>query len=199
MSKPITTLNDYTKTLSAALASVSTESVQEFNNAIYWNAKYGRRIFVCGNGGSAAIAEHLTCDCMKGISMDTSISPDIVSLASNFPLISAIANDISYDEIFAKQLEWQGRYGEDLLIVISSSGNSPNILSALNTASRMGIKSVSITGFDGGKAKELADVAIHIKSNNYGIIEDATQAIMHFVAQSIRRECATGNPEDIKY
>ncbi|MCA6383572.1 MAG: SIS domain-containing protein [Cytophagales bacterium] len=167
-----------------------------------------RTIYVCGNGGSAAIAEHLACDCVKGVATDSKndFALNVVSLSSNLPMISAIANDIGYDEVFSKQLQWLswnlkdfGNYASDTLIVISSSGNSPNIIKAIEKAKERGMNTVAIVGFDGGKAKELANWTIHIPSDNYGIIEDASQAIMHFMAQEMRRFVSNKNPEDIKY
>jgi phosphoheptose isomerase len=167
-----------------------------------------RTIYVCGNGGSAAIAEHLACDCVKGVATDSKndFALNVVSLSSNLPMISAIANDIGYDEVFSKQLQWLswnlkdfGSYSKDTLIVISSSGNSPNIIKAIEKAKEREMNTVAIVGFDGGKAKELANWTIHIPSDNYGIVEDASQAIMHFMAQEMRRFVSNKNSEDIKY
>ena len=200
MTTPYYTLDSYAAELSRALSTVDLKELDLATRKIY--ATRGN-IYVCGNGGSAAIAEHLTCDCMKGVAMETDLGRwlNITSLASNFPLISAIANDIGYDEVFSKQIEWQvGDHGnDDVLIAISSSGNSPNILNAINKAEEKGMETIAIVGFDGGDAKQLASIAIHIDSDNYGIIEDASQAIMHFMAQQMRRWASKKDPKDIKY
>ena len=203
MTQPYYTLDSYAAELSRALSTVDINALDLATRVIY--ATKGN-IYVCGNGGSAAIAEHLTCDCMKGVAMETELGQklNITSLASNFPLISAIANDIGYDEIFSKQIEWQVKDGvADVLIAISSSGNSPNILNAIAKAEEKGMWTIAIVGFDGGKAKQHANtdtsIIIHIDSDNYGIIEDASQAIMHFMAQMMRRWASNKDPMDIKY
>jgi D-sedoheptulose 7-phosphate isomerase/D-glycero-D-manno-heptose 1,7-bisphosphate phosphatase len=146
----------------------------------------GSCIFSCGNGGSAAIANHLQCDHLKGVSTDTDLAPRVVSLASNVELITAVANDIAYDDVFAYQLRAQARAG-DVLVAISSSGRSPNIIRALTTARDCRVATIALTGFGGGDAGRVADVHIHVDATNYGIIEDLHQAIMHALAQYIRQ------------
>jgi len=203
MTQPYYTLDSYAAELSRALSTVDLKELDWVTRKIY-GAK--GNIYVCGNGGSAAIAEHLTCDCMKGVATETHQGHrlSVTSLASNFPLISAIANDIGYDQIFSKQIEWQATEGDfimsdDVLIAISSSGNSPNIINAINKAEEKGMETIAIVGFDGGEAKRAASSVIHIDSDNYGIIEDASQAIMHFMAQQMRRWVSDKDPKDIKY
>ncbi len=154
---------------------------QEIEKAIF-NFK---DIFVCGNGGSASISEHLSCDHSKGIATNTNLFPRIHSLSSNMSLLTALANDNGYDEIFSAQLLLQAKK-DDLLIVISSSGNSPNIVRALEVANALQMKTISLTGFTGGKAKELSLINLHIPVNNYGIVEDSHQILMHIIAQYIR-------------
>lgn len=143
-----------------------------------------KRIYVCGNGGSAAIADHLVCDCLKGIRTNTKIKPKVISLTSNVPLITAIANDFGYENIFSHQLESLGKK-KDLLIVISSSGNSPNIIEAIRTATAIGMTTIGFCGFDGGEVMDLVDIPIYVGTHNYGIVEDAHQACMHMIAQYI--------------
>ncbi|MGH9917443.1 MAG: D-sedoheptulose-7-phosphate isomerase, partial [Nitrososphaerales archaeon] len=142
----------------------------------------GSVIFSCGNGGSAAIADHLQCDHLKGVRTGTDLLPRVASLASNVDLITAIANDIGYDDVFSYQLQSQSRPG-DVLVAISSSGDSPNILRALLWARAHGMKSIALTGFSGGGARHVADVSIHVTCWNYGIVEDLHQAVMHSLAQ----------------
>jgi len=142
-------------------------------------------IFVCGNGGSAAIAEHLSCDYSKGIATNTALFPKVHSLVSNMSLITALANDTSYEEIFAAQLALQAKK-DDVLICISSSGNSPNIIRALNVANAIQMKTITLTGFDGGKASYFSGINLHIPINNYGVVEDCHQILMHIIAQHIR-------------
>lgn len=145
----------------------------------------GGTIYSCGNGGSAAIANHLACDCLKGIRAGTSIRPKVCSLSTTVELITAIANDISYDDVFSYQLDSLGQPG-DLLIAISSSGSSPNIVKALKLAKEKGLKTLAFTGFGGGESAKVADVSLHVQAENYGVVEDVHQSLMHLLAQYTR-------------
>ena len=144
-----------------------------------------RFIYFCGNGGSAEISNHMKCDFLKGVRTNTDIDTKIMSLSTDIGLITAIANDISYDDIFSYQIEALASKG-DILVTVSSSGNSENIVRAIRSARKMGIKTISLTGFDGGRSSKESDLNLHIKSNNYGVIEDAHQSILHILAQSLR-------------
>jgi D-sedoheptulose 7-phosphate isomerase/D-glycero-D-manno-heptose 1,7-bisphosphate phosphatase len=186
----------YRKMIDEALDTVDMGWLSMMKQEIFRLAKYGYPLLVCGNGGSAAIAEHLSCDHTKGICVDTNLSPFVIALGSNVSLTTAIANDIGYDEIFAKQIEWYGNNNASLL-VISSSGNSPNIINALKVAKKQKMASMALVGFSGGLAKELAEICVHVKSNNYGIVEDCHQIIMHSIAQHIRVENAV-DPKTVK-
>ena len=145
-----------------------------------------RMIYACGNGGSAAISGHLLCDFLKGIQTDTPLRPRVVSLASHIELITAIANDIAYEEVFAYQLRTMAMPG-DVLITISSSGNSENIVRAIDWARANGIGSIAMTGFSGGRSATLADINLHVAAENYGIAEDIHQSMMHALAQYLRQ------------
>ena len=157
---------------------------------------YNRRagVFSCGNGGSASIANHLQCDHIKGVRNKTDLIPRVLSLSNNVELLTAIANDIAYEDIFAYQLESQSAPG-DVLIAISSSGRSANIVRALSWARANGLRTIALTGFEGGAARTIAEVSVHLRGNNYGIIEDLHQAVMHALAQYIRQSRMT--PEEI--
>jgi D-sedoheptulose 7-phosphate isomerase/D-glycero-D-manno-heptose 1,7-bisphosphate phosphatase len=109
----------------------------------------------------------------------------VLSLSSNVEIITAVSNDIGYAESFAHPLSLHGRTG-DLLIAISSSGNSENIVRALKVAESIGMTRITFTGFDGGRCKELSDANIHVISHNYGVVEDVHQACMHVLAQYVR-------------
>lgn len=143
-------------------------------------------VYSCGNGGSAAIADHLQCDHLKGVRTGTDLVPRVVSLSSNVDLVTAIANDIGYEEIYAFQLQSHSRPG-DVLVTISSSGRSANIVHALRWAQAHGLRTIALTGFDGGQARGLADVAVHVDCSNYGIVEDLHQTVMHAIAQFVRQ------------
>jgi phosphoheptose isomerase len=146
----------------------------------------GARMFSCGNGGSASIANHMQCDHTKGVGNGTDLVPKVLSLATNVEVLTAIANDNGYENVFTHQLQTQAEAG-DVLIAVSSSGRSPNIVRALNWAREHGVATIAITGFDGGAARLAADVAIHVDCENYGVIEDLHQMIMHALAQYIRQ------------
>lgn len=155
--------------------------------------KRNATIYTCGNGGSSSIAEHFVCDFLKGASTGTSVQPIVHSLSSNTATITAVANDITYDDIFSFQLERYGKEG-DILLCVSSSGNSPNILRVLSTAKSKNIKTISFVGFSGGGAKDISDDCIHIPNKNYGVVEDVHHSLMHMLAQYIRLK----NLEDLK-
>lgn len=144
------------------------------------------RVFCCGNGGSAAIANHLQCDHVKGVRTGTDLHPRVVSLSANVELLSAIANDLGYEHVYEYQLESQAAPG-DVLIAVSSSGRSPNIVRAVNWARDHGLQVIALTGFDGGDVRVSADVAIHVDCANYGIVEDLHQSVMHMLAQYLRQ------------
>lgn len=148
-----------------------------------------QNVVVFGNGGSAAIADHFCCDFVKGVRTDTNLTPRCTSLASNGPLVSALANDINYNQVFSEQILY---HNPSLAIAVSSSGNSKNILNALQIARGSNIKTVALVGFDGGEVLKTnaADAIIHVKADNYGIVEDCHMMILHSLIQKIRREFA---------
>jgi phosphoheptose isomerase len=153
---------------------------------------YARRagVFACGNGGSASISNHLQCDHLKGVRTFTDLVPRVVSLSNNAELLTAIANDVAYEEVFTYQLQSQATAG-DVLFAISSSGRSANIVRALTWAREHGLRTIALTGFDGGAARTIAEVAVHVNGTNYGIVEDLHQAVMHLLAQYIRQSRMT--------
>ena len=146
----------------------------------------GARIFSCGNGGSASIANHMQCDHVKGIRTATDLSPHVLSLSANVELLTAIANDTGYENVFVYQLQSQSEPG-DVLLAVSSSGRSPNIVRALTWARDHGLRTIAVTGFDGDAARTIAEISVHVDCANYGIVEDLHQAIMHALAQYIRQ------------
>ena len=145
----------------------------------------GATVYACGNGGSAAISNHLVCDHSKGGQTDTDLRPKVVSLSTNIELITAIANDISYDDTFVYQLRTLAEKG-DVLITISASGDSENVVRAAAWAKKNGLKVIAFTGFAGGRTAKLAHVNLHVKGDNYGVVEDAHQSLMHILAQYVR-------------
>ena len=151
---------------------------------------HGGTVWVAGNGGSAAISDHLVCDCTKGTHVPDTGALRAVSLASNGALLTALANDIDYSQVFRVQLEYYLR-ADDAVLLISSSGNSPNVVAACEYARERGVPTIAFVGFDGGKLRTLADVTIWVPVHNYGICEDAHQAIMHCITQYMRARSDT--------
>ena len=181
---------DYAGELARAMASVDMTRIAEAAELLNEAHDRNAAVYACGNGGSASIANHLQCDHVKGVRNGTDLRARVFSLSTNVELFSAIANDHGYDTVFEYQLQSLAKAG-DVLIAVSSSGRSPNIVRALEWASRHGIRTVALTGFSGGAARELADVPVHVRSDNYGVIEDAHQACMHLLAQYVRQSRMT--------
>jgi D-sedoheptulose 7-phosphate isomerase len=177
-------LHDYAAGLELALKGIDAEAVEGARQLIVETAAAGNRIYAVGNGGSAAIADHLCCDLVKGTHVEGHPVIDTVSMTANVALYSAIANDFGFEKVFSRQVEFLGRSG-DLLLAISSSGQSPNIIAGVEAARTAGMKTIGLSGFTGGKLKDIVDVAIHVDAHNYGIVEDAHQAVMHVLAQYI--------------
>ncbi len=176
---------EYFQRMAAAAATIDPSAVTAAGELIAATIHANGRIYSCGNGGSAAIANHLVCDCLKGIRTNTSLRPKVHSLSTTVELITAIVNDIGSEEMFSFQLESMGEPG-DLLIAISSSGSSPNIVRTLKRAREMGMRTIAMTGFSGMPSRELADVSLHVDCDNYGIVEDLHQSLMHILAQYTR-------------
>jgi D-sedoheptulose 7-phosphate isomerase len=177
--------SDYFDLYAKGSASVDRDAISRAGALLADTVARGAMIYSCGNGGSAAIANHLVCDCMKGVRSGSTLKPKVHSLSATIELITAIVNDIGSDDMFSYQLESLGSVG-DTLIAISSSGASPNIIKALNWAKANGMATIAMTGFGGGDAAKIADVSLHVAINNYGVVEDIHQSLMHILAQYLR-------------
>ena len=145
-----------------------------------WQEK--RQVFFCGNGGSAGNAVHLANDFLQGIAKKTGGGLKVQALSANSAVMTCLANDVGYESIFSEQLAVQAQAG-DLLIALSGSGNSPNIVRVIEQAKAMDVKSYAILGFTGGKCKELADVPIHFPVNDMQIAEDMQLIVGHMMMQ----------------
>lgn len=175
-------LSDYSNALHQAIKSVD---LGQLNLAFEELSKFcslDRQIFCIGNGGSHAIADHLSCDFIKGAYKDEAKRLKVIPLGSLASLHSAAANDFGHENAFSQQLRFLAN-SDSLLIAISSSGNSKNILNAVNYHKSNGGICIGMSGFDGGKLKEESDISLHVHSSNYGIVEDAHQTLMHILAQ----------------
>lgn len=172
--------------VSHGFTSINKMMLEKAANTVVDAIVNGKNIFTCGNGASAAIAQHWACDYTKGCSnLEAGIKPRVISLSANIPLMTAISNDISYDDVYSYQLERLANSG-DILITISSSGNSPNVVKVVEAAKKLGVTVISLTGFNGGKSKELCDIPLHVDIQEYEATEDVHQAIMHMIAKYIR-------------
>ncbi len=175
---------NYIFALTNTIDKINLEKLYEASNLISKTIKKNKFIYVCGNGGSAAIANHYICDYFKGLSKYTNLKAKIKSLNSDSYLISAISNDIAYDQVFKLQAE---RYmnKEDILILISSSGNSKNIKEVLKFCNKKKLKTIGFSNFRGGYLAKHSNISIHSKIDNYGIGEDINHILMHLVMQFI--------------
>jgi D-sedoheptulose 7-phosphate isomerase len=176
----------YFAKVAAAAASVDAARLEEAAGLLTRVHRGGGVVFSCGNGGSAAIANHLVCDHCKSVQTDTDLIPRISSLSSTMEVVTAIANDLSYEDVFVYQLRSLARPG-DALVTISSSGDSENVVRAAAWAKDHDIPVIAMTGFSGGRSSGLADVGLHVAADNYGVIEDVHQSLMHILAQYIRQ------------
>jgi D-sedoheptulose 7-phosphate isomerase len=149
--------------------------------------KRGRAIFVMGNGGSASTASHMAVDLMKGTAVDGGYPRmRVICLADNVGTLTAWANDASYEVVFEEQLKNLMTRG-DVVIGLSVSGNSPNILAAMKYARENGATTIGFIGFGGGKLKDLVDIDLTISSRNYGIVEDFHLSLNHIISQFIKK------------
>lgn len=180
-------LKNYIKILKEAASSINYDKLQNIEKIIHSKIINKKKIFICGNGGSASIANHFLCDFNKGIKISSNykLKPKIISLSNNLELILAISNDISFDKIFTHQLENYCSKG-DLVITLSCSGNSPNIIDVLNFCKKNKILTISFTGFATKQIQKKSNINFNINVKNYGVSEDFFQIIMHMLSQSIR-------------
>jgi D-sedoheptulose 7-phosphate isomerase len=155
------------------------ERIVEMILEAYQNSKY---VFIMGNGGSASTASHFACDLGKGTICEGKRRFRVVCLNDNIPLMTALSNDFGYDRVFVEQLMNLVNPG-DLVISITASGNSPNILTAVQYAKDQGAKAIGFIGFGGGKLKEIVDEHIIIANTNYGQVEDVHLILSHAISQ----------------
>ena len=179
---------DYYENLKKSFEYIKTEDLKKVISIlenVYKNGK--NKVMVCGNGGSAALANHFACDHQKILNKIGNLKPFVLSLSSNTSLMTAISNDNNYKFVFSDQIKQIGKRS-DILLAISSSGKSMNIINAINVAKKMSIKTISFTGFDGGKSKKIADLNIHVKSSNYGIVESLHHTLMNLISQFLKNK-----------
>ena len=181
----------YAQRLCSVLTSTDWSAVALLTKGVQEAWEAGHQVFLCGNGGSAGNAVHLANDYIYGVAKRTGGGIKAVALSANPAIITCLANDVGYDCIYSEQLAVLGSEG-DVLIALSGSGNSPNIVKVLEESRARKITSYAILGFDGGRSKSLADVAIHFPINDMQIAEDLQLIVGHMLMQSLQsQQCQT--------
>ena len=178
---------DYIKETQKVYNNLDLKLLEKITLIIQKKIQLNKSIFVCGNGGSAAIANHFLCDFNKGIenSSNKLFNPKVVSLTNSVEMITAIGNDEKFEKVFSRQLENYAK-NDDLLIVFSCSGKSKNISDVLNFAKKKRLDVIKFFGFTNKNSLKKNEITFSLSSNNYGISEDVFQALMHMISQKIR-------------
>lgn len=183
----IKSINDYIELLTKTLEQLSREEINLFINELEDARKRNGTIYIMGNGGSAATASHFVNDFNKGVSEHIEQKFRFVSLNDNVATVMAIANDIGYEAVFEFQL--RGKLTKnDIVIGISGSGNSPNVLNAINYAKSIGAKTIGLTGYTGGELKKIVDLSVHVPVMSMQITEDVHMIFDHLIMAILYKE-----------
>lgn len=178
-------IRQYLDELAETLSRIQVEKVERIVEMIYQAYTDNKQVFILGNGGSAATASHFCCDLGKGAVVDGNPRLRVLSLNDNMALLTAYANDIGYESVFVEQMKNLLQEG-DLVICITGSGKSPNVLQAIEYANKEGATTVGFLGFDGGPAKMMVSEHITVDNNNYGQVEDLHMFLTHCISQCFR-------------
>lgn len=178
-------ITDYSRRLARALEHAPAEAVEALGKALQDAWAQERYVYLCGNGGSAGNAMHLANDLLYGAGANCGGGLRVEALSANTAVLTCLANDVGYEDIYAEQLRVKGREG-DVLIVLSGSGNSPNVVKALETAHQIGMRTFAVLGFSGGRCKELAQHPIHFAVEDMQIAEDLQLVVGHICMQWLR-------------
>jgi D-sedoheptulose 7-phosphate isomerase len=173
--------SEYKAGLLQAIETIDLAKVSEAIELLKTARDENRRIFVCGNGGSASTASHFACDIVKGASFGRQSRFRIMALTDSLPTITAYSNDVSYDCVFAEQLKNFAEPG-DVVMAISGSGNSPNVLQAVEYGKSIGCRTIALTGRDGGKLAPMVEINIQASVPHMGRIEDVHMIVSHMIA-----------------
>lgn len=188
LNPPLQTIADYLQTVAATMQAMDPHEIKRVISLLHKGYQEDKRVLLIGNGGSAANASHFAEDLCKGALLDSTEKRfDVLSLTDNTPFITAVANDLGYEHIFTFQLRQFARPG-DILVAISGSGNSANIIAAAEYARKHGITVVAFTGYSGGKLIGLADYKIHVPLNDMCQTEAVHSVLMHLIVDLLR-EC----------
>jgi len=178
---------NYIRRFNKELASLNLKQIEDVVNVLYDAYKNRRKIFIMGNGGSAATASHFACDLNKNTIAKDKPRFRAISLVDNVSLLTAISNDIGYEDVFVEQLKYLLK-SNDIVIGISGSGNSANVVKALEYAKKIKAVTIGILGFNGGKAKDIVDHFIHVKSCHYGRVEDIHLFLGHIICDYLTKK-----------
>lgn len=182
----VTEFEAYSQRLQKALIAADLSAVARLAEAMRDCWRDGNTLYFCGNGGSAGNAMHLANDFVYGIAKETGVGMRAHALPANSAVVTCLANDLDYSQIFSAQLKVFSRPG-DLLVALSGSGNSANILAAIETAKSLGMTTFAVLGYSGGKAKQMADVSIHFPVDDMQIAEDLQLVVGHMIMQWLYR------------
>lgn len=174
----------YAQLLASQLQSFDWTQIEELATTLEILKQKNRTLYICGNGGSAANAMHVANDFTYGISPKKGQAISVEALSANSAVLTCLGNDIGYENIFSRQLQVKGQAG-DLLVVLSGSGNSENILAAVDVAKSQGMTTAGILGYSGGKVKEKLDIAIHFAVDDMQIAEDLQLVVGHMLMQHL--------------
>ena len=191
-------IDNYFNLLKQSVDGLERSAIESFIDLLLEARKNGNNIYIMGNGGSAATASHFTCDFNKGLSYKKDIRFKMICLNDNIATMLAYSNDLGYENVFEEQLK-NFLKKDDVVIGISGSGNSKNILNAVEYANELGAKTVGLTGFDGGKLKDIVDVSIHADINNMQVAEDVHMMICHMLYSVMSPILETENKEVLCY
>jgi D-sedoheptulose 7-phosphate isomerase len=178
------TIENYIKQHNLVIQNLDHHEIDLAINLIKNTIKKEKRVAVCGNGGSAVAASHYITDWNKMVYAHTGLKFNGICLSDNIGLITAYSNDISYDEVFSEQVK-NLLQEDDLLITLSGSGNSENVIKATNTANSLKVNTLAICGYDGGLLKKVSKNSVWIRSNDMQLCEDAHTVFGHMVMKSL--------------
>ena len=180
------TLVAYREECIAALNAVNLNAVESISNALLEARDRGSHVFVIGNGGSAATASHMATDLMLGSGL---VDPPlrVIALTDNQAIITATGNDVSFEQVFSRQLIHLAQRG-DILIAVSASGNSPNVVACVDAAKKIALTTIAFTGFDGGRLAKMVDLLVHVPTRvgAYGPVEDVHLMVNHMITEHLK-------------
>ena len=176
----------YSLKIKQAVTQINLEKLCLMSDCLWDVLQSKRQVFLCGNGGSAANALHIANDFIYGFGKRSDAAMKVQALTANQSILTCLANDISYADVFSYQLEALGQR-DDILIALSGSGNSPNIIKVIETAKNIGIRTFAILGYNGGRCLEIAENSIHIPVNDMQISEDMQLVVGHMIMQWLKQ------------